>query len=69
MHAKHLPVHNGRERQVVKNLAAPAPNVRRAILPLAFVEKTVDLCDLPRFVVAADERDSLRVSHLEREEE
>ena len=69
MYAKHLPVHNGRERQVVENLATPTPNVRRAILPLAFVEETVDLCDLARFVVAADERDPLRVSHLEREEE
>ena len=31
-----------------------------------FVVEAVDLCDLPRFVVAPDQSDAIRVSHLKR---
>ena len=39
------------------------------VLLQALIVKAVDLGDLPRLVVAADERHALRVAHLEREQQ
>ena len=69
MHAKHPAVHDRAEREVVKHVAAPPPHVGAAVLALALVVEPVDLGDLPRFVVAADERDAFGVAHLEGEQE
>ena len=43
MHAEDAPVDHGREREVVEDLAAPAPHVRGAVLALAFVVEAIDL--------------------------
>ena len=43
MHAEHPPIHDGPQSEVVKHFAAPPPDVRGAVLALAFVVEAVDL--------------------------
>ena len=69
MHAEHATIHDRAKRKVVKDFAAPPPHIRRAVLALALVVEAVDLRNLPRFMVAADERNAVRIPDLEREEE
>jgi hypothetical protein len=69
MDAKDAAVNNGAQREVVKDLATPAPHVAAAVLALTFVVKSIHLGYLPRLVVPADERDAIWVSHFERQEE
>lgn len=64
MHAKDTPVDDSSEGEVVEDLAAVAPDVRGAVLALALVEEAVHLRDLPRLVVAPDERDPVGVAHF-----
>lgn len=68
MDAKDTSVDDGAEGEVVEDLAAPAPDVGRAVLALALVVEPVHLRDLARLVVAADEGDPLGVAHFEREQ-
>jgi hypothetical protein len=65
--AKNATVHDGTQRQIIKDLATPAPYVAAAILTLAFVVEPVNLGDLPRLVVSTDESYAIRVSHFERQ--
>ena len=57
-------VNYGREAQVIENLSAVAPNINRSILAQALVIKTIDLSDLARFVVPADQSDPVWIAHL-----
>lgn len=61
VHAEHLAVDNGGQDQKVEYLAARFPDRRVAVLLLAFFVEAVDLGDLPRLVVAANENDSVRI--------
>ncbi len=63
--AKDLPVHQGGEGQVVEQVGEVLPHVCVAVFAQAFVVKPVDLGDLTRFMVAAKNRDSFPISHLE----
>jgi hypothetical protein len=45
------------------------PDVRAAVLPQALVVEPVDSRDLPRLVVAANERYSIGISYFEAEKE
>jgi hypothetical protein len=67
--AKYATVNDGAESEVVKDLAAPPPDVASAVLALALVVEPVDLCYLTRLVVAADKGHSFGVADLECEEE
>lgn len=69
MYAKHPPIHDRAQVEVVEHLAAVAPHAGRAVLAHALVVEAVHLGDLPRLVVAADEGDAVGVAHLEGEEE
>ena len=69
MDTKDAAVDDGAEGEVVKDLAAPAPDVAAAVLALALVVEAVDLGDLAGLVVAADEGDALRVADLQGEKE
>ena len=69
MHAEDAAIDDGAEGKVVEDFATPAPYVAAAVLTLTFIVKTVDLGDLARLVVAADEGHALRVADLERKEE
>lgn len=62
--AKDLAVNQGRQRQVVEEVRKVLPHIGVAILPQTFVVETVDLSDLPGFVVTSKDRNSLPVPNL-----
>ena len=51
------------------HLGAVLPHTNGAVFAQTLVIETVHLGDLTRFVIAAYERDPVRVSHLERQQE
>lgn len=59
---KHFPVNDSTEDQEIKDLTTSFPDRGIAIFLLAFFVKSVDLCDLARFMVAPDEGHAIRVS-------
>lgn len=63
--AEDVVVDDGREAEVVEDLGAVAPHVHRPVLAQALVVEPVHLRDLAAFVVPADQRDALRIPHLE----
>jgi hypothetical protein len=65
MHAEHAAVHERAKCEVVEHLAAPTPDVRRAVLSYALVVKAVYLSDLPTLMVPPNERYTIRVPNLE----
>ena len=69
VHAEDLLVDDGRQADVVEDLRAVLPHANRAVLAQALVVEAVHLGDLTRLVVAAYERDAVRIAHLEREQE
>ena len=68
MNAEDAAVNDSTQCEVVKDLAAPSPYIRRPVLPLTLVIKAVYLRDLSALVVAADEGDTVRVAYFEREQ-
>ncbi|KAG6888209.1 hypothetical protein C0995_009806 [Termitomyces sp. Mi166 len=58
MNAKHPAVYNCAKRQIIKDLTAPPPNIRTAILALAFIIEAVHLGNLPGFMVASNKRNN-----------
>jgi hypothetical protein len=69
MHAEHSAIHYGAQSQIVEHLAAVAPHVCAAVLARTLVVEAVHLRDLPRLVVAADERDAVRIADFVRQQE
>ncbi len=55
MNTKDFIVDDCSKRQIVKDFSAVAPYVNRAIFSEAFIIESVDLCDLPAFMVSSDE--------------
>ena len=69
MHAEDSFLNEGGEGDVVENLGAISPHINRAVFPETFVVEAIDLRDLSTFVVASDERDAVRVSDFEGEQQ
>mmetsp|Transcript_39431 Transcript_39431/g.127608 ORF Transcript_39431/g.127608 Transcript_39431/m.127608 type:complete len:282 (-) Transcript_39431:86-931(-) len=69
VHAEDLVLDQRRERQVVEDLCAVPPDVDRAVLAQALVVKAVHLRDLPRLVVAPQQRDPVRPAGLEQQQQ
>mmetsp|Transcript_33163 Transcript_33163/g.105757 ORF Transcript_33163/g.105757 Transcript_33163/m.105757 type:complete len:344 (+) Transcript_33163:85-1116(+) len=69
VHAEDLVLDQRRERQVVEDLCAVPPDVDRAVLAQALVIKAVHLRDLPRLVVAPQQRDPVRPASLEQQQQ
>lgn len=65
----HLVFDEGGEREVVEEVGEVSPYVRISVLSETFIVESVYLCDLPRFVVSAEDGDSIAVSELECNEE
>lgn len=59
VHAEHFAVDDGGEDEEVEDLAASFPDGGVAVFLLALLVEAVDLGDLARFVVAADEGDAV----------
>jgi len=66
--AEYLVIDEGSEREVVEEVGKVLPDVGIAVLAEALVVEAVDLRDLTRLVVAAQDGDPLRVSDLEGDE-
>ena len=66
--AEYVIIDEGRQGEVVKEVGEELPNVGAAVLANALVVEAVDLRDLPGFVVAAKDEDSVGISHLETNE-
>ena len=59
----------GAQGEIVEDLATVAPDIRAAVLAQTLVVEAVDGRDLPRLVVAADQRYAVGVADFEAEEE
>lgn len=62
MYAEHLSIDDGGEGKEIEDLAAGLPYRSVAVFGLTFLVETVDLGDLSRLVVSADESDAVRES-------
>ena len=62
-------VDRGRQRQEVEEVGEVLPDVGVAVFAQALVVEAVDLRDLPRLVVAAEDGDAVTVPDLERDEQ
>jgi len=65
MYAENLVVDHDAQRQVIEHIGEIVPNISIAVLPSALSVKAVGLGYTPRFVVAADEVYSVRVSEFQ----
>ena len=63
--AEYVIIDEGRQGEVVKEVGEELPNVGASVLANALVVEAVDLRNLPGFVVAAKDEDSVGISHLE----
>lgn len=68
MQAEDLVVDEGGEGEVVEQVGKVLPDIGVAVLAEAFVVEAVDLGDLARLMVSAEDGDALRVSDLEGDE-
>ena len=55
--------------EVVEKICKVLPDIRITIFAKAFVIETVDLGDLARFVVSAEDRNSGGITYLQRDKE
>lgn len=69
MDAEDAIVDDGGEREVIEDVSAVSPNIERAVLPQAFIVKSVDLGDLPALVVSPDQRDQVGIADFIGEEQ
>ena len=65
MHAEDLVIDDGRQSQIVEYICAVAPHVDATELTQAFIVEAVHLCDLAGLVIAANQSDALRITHLQ----
>lgn len=64
MNTENAPINNSPEGQIIKNLAAISPYIRRPVFPLTLVIETIHLRDLTRLMIASDKRNAVRVAHF-----
>ena len=65
----HLVLNQSGQGEVVEEVGEVSPDVRVAIFPQALVIEAVHLCDLSRFVISAEDSDTVAVTKLEGNEE
>ena len=59
MEAEYFVFNDSREWQQIKEISVVLPNISITILPETLIIKSVYLCNLPRFVVATQNSDSI----------
>lgn len=69
MKAENLVLNQSGEREIVEEVGEVLPNVRISVFTQAFVVKSVDLCDLSRFMVSTKNCDALRVTNFQSNKE
>jgi hypothetical protein len=68
VHPKHSPIHDRPQTQVIKHLTAISPHIATPVLSLTFVVESINLRDLARFMISADEGDSIWIPHFEKKQ-
>lgn len=69
MKAENLVLNQSGKREIVEEVGEVLPNVRISVFTKAFVVKSVDLCNLSRFVVSTKDCDALRVTNFQSNKE
>jgi len=69
METEDLTLHYCGERETIKEISEEFPYFRTPILSQTLVVKTIDLSNLPRFVVPSQDGDSVWMPHFEGNEE
>ena len=64
MNAEDLVFDESREAQVVEDLRAVSPYVKRSVFSETLVIKSINLGDLPAFVVSSDQVDAIWIADL-----
>ena len=64
MNTEYLTVNNGAKNQEIENLAATLPDRSISVLLLAFFVKTINLGNLPGFVIASNKSYAIRISDM-----
>lgn len=67
--AEDLIIDKSGKREIVEEVGKEFPNVGVAVLSQAFVVETVNLGDLPRFVITAEDGNAVAVAYFHRDEE
>ena len=66
MKAKNLSIHKCCQGQVIKQIGKIFPDIGIAIFAKTFVIKSINLCDLTRFVVSTEYSDPFSITNLEK---
>lgn len=69
VHAEYLIIDDHAKSEEVEHICEIVPDVGIAIFPSAFGVEAIGLGDAPRFMVAADKVDALRIAEFEADEE
>lgn len=69
MQTEDLAINQCGQWQIIKQIREEFPNVSVAIFAQAFIVKSINLGDLTRLVVTAQNGDSFAVAHLERHQQ
>ena len=69
MDTEYSTIYYSPEREIIEDFTTISPDIRGAIFSLAFVVEAVHLRDLPRFVVSAEDSDTVPETQLECYEE
>ena len=69
MNTENPPIYDSTQSQIIEHFAAPSPDVAAAVLPLTLIVEAIDLGNLARLVVAAEDADAVAVPELERDEQ
>lgn len=68
MQTENLSFNDGGEREVIEDFSEVLPDVGVTVLADGLIVETVDLGSSSTFVVTSSEGDSIRVTHLQREQ-
>lgn len=69
MYTQDSPIYNSGQREIIEDFTTVPPHIRRAILSLTLVVKSVHLGDLSGLVVPSNESYTIRIADLEGQKE
>lgn len=69
MNATYLVINEGGEREKIKEVCKESPHIGVSVFSKALVVKAVHLCNLPGFVIPAQNGDAVPVAKLESDEQ
>ena len=64
MQTEELILNHSSEREVIEELSENLPNIGVSILPATFIIESINLSDLPAFMVSSEDCDSIFIPHF-----